>query len=1118
MKQSNDMQRRICVLLLAMLWLLPAISRAAMPADTKVSVDFKSVPVVTVLNAIQKQAGLSFVYSTEEAAQWPRVTIRATKKSAAEVVEQLTSLIGCSYTIKGNIVTITKQQYSGRERTVKGYVKDEAGEPLVGVPISIGEGKVATVTDIDGFFTFKIPVEATVLKFSYVGLANEYVQVPQGTADVSRNITMRADNQLGEVVVTGIFNKAKESYTGAVTTIGKEDLKMHKGQNLLQTLKTIDASMNFQVNNLAGSNPNNLPQINIRGNSSLPMSVAEFNSSTSNAVNTPLIILDGFEMSLEKLMDYNDEEIESINILKDAAATAIYGSRGSNGVIVVTTRQPEVGKLRINAEVGVDIEAPDLTSYDYLTAREKLELENSLNLYSADYANNDYNFQEHYNTKLKSVLSGATTDWLNKPVRTGVGPPYNLRLEGGSDQFRWAISTNYKDTEGAMKNSYRRSFNGSIQLVYTLKNVTFKNYTTLGLVRSQESNFGNFNQYVALQPYDIPYDENGALRQYFEAFLGPSQGTGRANPLYDAELNTINKSGHETLTNNFAIEWKIIPDLTFRGQFGISKLNNNSDYFLPAEHSYFTTNSYGHYYEYNSDEGFLRRGLYRYGTGNGYSYDGNATLSYSHLFADKHLLYVGADYSISARDNLSYTFTAEGVSDSENPFLGNARQYLHDGKPGGSKSKSRRIGLTTNVNYTYDGRYYLDFSYRVDGSSTFGSEKKWAPFWSTGIGWNVHNEKFLKDNPVLNILRLKASIGEVGSQMGSGTGANTIFHSITSSKYMNWIGSQLTAWGNPRLTWQTTRELNLGVEFGVLKGLLKGEFNFYDKVTSNLLSNMDLPSSMGINNYIANVGEVKNRGWELALSGYPIRDMRHGFTWMMTGQLVYNKNWISKLSDYVKAQTESYREQNVDVSTLFYEGRPQNSIYAVKSLGINPSTGEEIYVDRDGNVTDSWRPGDKVFCGQSDPKYRGNFGNILRYKGWTLNFTFTYYWGGYRYNSTLLDKVEVPIAALKSQNVDRRALTDRWMKPGDVTFFKGYSENATRATSRFVMKDNVLELSTASLQYRWDGPWLRKNLGMQSMIFGLNTSDLVHWGTIRQERGINYPYARNIQASVKLLF
>jgi outer membrane receptor protein involved in Fe transport len=426
--------------------------------------------------------------------------------------------------------------------------------------------------------------------------------------------------------------------------------------------------------------------------------------------------------------------------------------------------------------------------------------------------------------------------------------------------------------------------------------------------------------------------------------------------------------------------------------------------------------------------------------------------------------------------------------------------------------------MTTNINYTYDARYYVDLSYRVDGSSTFGSEKKWAPFWSTGIGWNVHNEKWFQENPLLSILRLKASLGEVGTQMGSGSGANTIYHSITSSKYMNWIGSQLTAWGNPRLTWQTTRESNVGVEFGLFNGRLKGEFNYYDKKTSNLLSTMDLPSSMGLNSYIANVGEVKNRGWELSLSGYPIRDLKHGFTWMMTGQLVYNKNWITKLSDAVKAQTEAYREQNVEVAYLFYEGMPQSAIYAVKSLGIDPSTGKEIYVDRDGNVTDSWRAGDKVYCGQSDPKYRGNFGNVIRYKGWTLNFTFSYYWGGYRYNSTLRDKVEVSINALKSQNVDRRALTDRWMKPGDVTFFKGYEEDATRATSRFVMKDNVLELSSASLQYRWDSQWIRQLLKLQSVTFGLNTSDLFHWGSIKQERGINYPYARNIQGSVKVLF
>lgn len=1001
----------------------------------------------------------------------------------------------------------------GKQRTVSGFVRDEQGEELVGVPVSIGQGHAVAVTNDKGYYTVKVPTSACQLKFTFVGMKEELISLPSGTKDMKQDVVLKDNNTLGDVVITGIFQKARESYTGAVTTIGKEELKIHKGQNLLQTLKTIDASMNFQVNNLAGSNPNNLPQINIRGNSSLPMSVAEFNSSTSNSVNTPLIILDGFEMSLEKLMDYNDEEIESINILKDAAATAIYGSRGSNGVIVVTTRQPEAGKLRIQAEAGIDIEAPDLTSYDYLNAKEKLELENSLGLYSADYIPNDFNFQEHYNTKLRNVLSGATTDWLAKPVRTGVGSHYNVRLEGGSNQFRWAASVNYKNIEGAMKGSHRNSFNGSIQLVYNLKNFKFKNYTTFGLVRQQESKYGSFSQYVALQPYDIPYDETGAPREKFEPFLGPSQGLGRANPLYDAELNTINKSGHETLTNNFSIEWNIIPDLTLRGQFGISKNNNDSDYFLPAEHSTFTTGS-----AYQDDEGFLRRGLYRYGTGNGYSYDGNATLAYSHVFADKHQLYVGADYNISARDNLSYTFQAEGISDSDNPFLGNARQYYKNGTPSGTKGKTRRIGFTANVNYTYDARYYVDLSYRVDGSSTFGSEKKWAPFWSTGIGWNVHNEKFFKANPVLNILRLKGSIGEVGSQAGSGSGANTIYQAVTNSKYMNWIGSRLTAWGNPRLTWQTTLEGNVGLELGMFKGRLKGEFNYYEKKTSNLLSTMDLPASMGINSYIANVGEVRNRGWELSLSGYPIRDLKHNFTWMMSGQLVFNKNWISKLSDAVKAQTEAYREQDVEVANLFYEGMPQNAIYAVKSLGVDPSTGKELYVDRDGNVTDSWRPGDKVFCGQSDPKYRGIFSNVIRYRGWTLNLTFSYYWGGYTYNSTLRDKVEVSINDLKSQNVDRRALTDRWMKPGDVTFFKGYEENSTRATSRFVMKDNVFELSSASLQYRWDSKFVQQSLKMQSVTFALNCNDLFHWGSVKQERGISYPYARNIQGSIKLLF
>ncbi|MDE7373723.1 MAG: SusC/RagA family TonB-linked outer membrane protein, partial [Odoribacter sp.] len=815
------------------------------------------------------------------------------------------------------------------------------------------------------------------------------------------------------------------------------------------------------------------------------------------------------------------DEIESINILKDAAATAIYGSRGSNGVIVVVTKQPEAGKLRVNAEVGIDMEVPDLTSYDLLNATEKLELEHSLDLYRGASPELDLRYKNVYNDRLRRVLSGETTDWIDKPIRTGVGSHYNVRLEGGSDQFRWSATTNYKEVQGAMKNSSRRTFNGSVTLMYTVKNFTFKNYTSYGATRGRESNYGRFSDYVKQQPYNSPYDENGNLRTYLEGFYGSGRGRGAANPLYDASLNTIDKSGYEELTDNFAVDWKIIDGLMLRGQFGITSNNSHSDYFLPAGHSYFTTGTNSDIY--NTDEGFFRKGKYKYGTGNSVTTSGNITLAYNKLFKEKHSLYVGLDYSVSGSKSTNYNFVFEGFSNENMNFIGNANGYEKDGIPVGYKGKSRRLGFTGNVNYTYDNRYYVDASARVDGSSTFGSDKKYAPFWSVGLGWNLHSEQFLKGNEILNTLRLKTSYGQTGSQQGSGSGASTVYAYQAGNRYMNWTGASLTEWGNPKLTWQTTDEFNVGTEFGLFHGRFKGEFNFYTKTTNNLLSSMDLPHSMGFSSYIANVGAVKNRGWEASATVYVIRNSEKQLNWLVSGQLCYDKNWISKLSEAVKAQTEAALNTDdvtkiPDVANLFYEGRPQNSLYAVRSLGIDPSTGREIFLDRDGNITDEWLAGNKVFLGSKDPLYHGNLNTMVMWKGLTFNVSFGYYWGGKTYNQTLVDRVEVTKEQIRNSNVDRRVYTDRWMKPGDHTFYKGFGNEATRATSRFVMKDNVLQLQSASLQYRWDNDWVRKQLHLNSVTFGVNMNDLFHWSSTRLERGTDYPFARNIQGSIKILF
>lgn len=1111
------------------------LSARTMAQQERVRLNMKEVSFQALFNEIQRQTKLSFLFNHELVDQLGKISVEADDETVEEVLNSLFDRTGLTYVVKGNMIVVKEKRLVVQEQKtatvlVRGRVTDEGGTPLPGVTVLIKGTTLGTSTDIEGIYKFKVPKEKYTLVFTMVGMETREITLSTGKEDVEVNVVLQtAVNELGDVVVTGIFKKARESYTGSVSTITAEDLRVNRGQNLLQTLKNADASLNFAVNNMAGSNPNTLPKINIRGNSSLPMDVEsynksltmnrtelkELNESTSQSVNTPLIIMDGFEISLEKLMDYNDEEISSINILKDAAATAIYGSRGSNGVIVIVSKQPEPGRLRISAEVGMDLEVPDLTSYDLLNAAEKLELERSVGLYEANYPNNDLQFREVYNERLRRVLSGATTDWIDKPIRTGVGSHYNLRLEGGSEQFRWSATTNYKDTQGAMKNSSHRTFNGSVTLMYTLKNLTFKNYTSYGMSRNRESNYGLFSDYVAQQPYNLPYDENGNVLNRLEGFY-PTRSVGTANPLYDATLNTIDKSGYEELTNNFSIEWKIIEGLTLRGQFGIASKNSHSDYFLPAEHSYFTTGTRAEIYA--TDEGFFRRGRYQYGTGNSVNTTGNITLSYNKLFRDKHSLYVGLDYSVAAMKSTGLNFILEGFSNEDLNFIGNANAYEKDGMPSGNKSQSRRLGFTANVNYTYDNRYYVDASARVDGSSSFGSDKKYAPFWSVGLGWNLHREQFLESNEVLNMLRLKASYGQTGSQQGSGSGASTVYAYQTGNKYMNWTGAVLSEWGNPKLTWQTTDELNIGTEIGLWQGRIKAEFDFYTKTTNNLLSSMDLPLSMGLSSYMANVGEVKNRGWEASLSAYIIRDPERELNWMVSGQLVYDKNWISKLSDAVKTQNEAYLEQDVDVSNLFYEGNPQNAIYAVRSQGIDPSTGEEIFLDRDGNITEEWKAGNKVYMGSSEPLYRGNLNTMVMWKGLTFNVSFGYYWGGKTYNQTLVDRVEVTRNDLMNSNVDRRVYTERWQQPGDATFFKGIGDEETRATSRFVMDDNVLELQSASLQWRWDNDWIRRQFRLSSVTFGVNMSNLFHWSSVRLERGTSYPFARNIQGSIKILF
>lgn len=1117
------MNKKAIITLLVII--LAVCTTGAQDKAKNVSLKCRGMVLTEALRQVERQSGYYKISYNHDELGKHKVTADIVKKSAPVAVDILLDGLPYESEVKGRLINVVKKEkyylVDNNVFTAKGRVIDQHGEPLMGVTIKDKNGKRGGITDEYGRFSIIGVNDQTTLVFSYIGMKTLERRASRNLIEV---ILDDEGTLMKDVVVTGIFRKAKESYTGSVSTVTAEQLQQFRGQNLLQTLKNADASINFAIDNLNGSNPNNLPDINIRGNSSLPMSVEEFNAGQSSNPNTPLVIMDGFEISLQKLMDYNDEEIESINILKDAAATAIYGSRGANGVIVVVSKRPEPGQLKVNLEMGLQLEVPDLTSYHLLNAADKLELERKAGLYDRDATMSgsaELLLKQAYNERLRDVLNGVDTDWLSKPLRTGVGQRYNLRLEGGSEEFRWSADAQYNDVEGAMKGSHRRTFNGAITLMYIYKNLTFRNYTSIGINASQESPYGTFSDYVDQQPYNAPYDEEGKLRKFFDPFYKISAQP--ENPLYNASLGSFDKSSYQEVTNNFSIDWRILPELTLRGQFGISKTDSENNRFLSPDDTYFSNSSTGS--EYQTGDGFLRRGLYRYGNGKNLNISADVTLSYNKVFADVHSLYAGLNWSMRTYDYDYFNIALEGFSNESLNNIADARQYAQNEMPSGYNTKTRQFGITGNVNYTYNSRYYVDFSYRMDGNSSYGSDKKYAPFWSAGIGWNLHNEKILKDNGIVNMLRLKASYGETGAASGAEeTDAYTYYKYINDNRYMSWNGAALGGFGNPDLSWQTTKEMNIGTEFGLLDNRIKGSFEIYTKKTNNLLSSMDLPLSMGFPSYRANIGEVENNGWEAALQGFIIRDTKRKINWMVGAQLVYNKNEITKLSQAIKDQTETYMNSDATdedasgIQNLFYEGRPQNAIYAVQSLGIDPSTGKEIYLDKNGNITDTWKATDKVYCGSADPLYRGNMNTMFQWGDFTLSASFGYYWGGKVYNSTLRDRVEVTTNDIQNKNVDERVLSSRWYEAGDVAFFKKLSNERSKATSRYVMDNNVLELQSVSLQYKLKSRYLLKTFHLNSAIFGINMNDLFHWGSVKMERGTSYPYARNIQASVKLLF
>lgn len=977
----------------------------------------------------------------------------------------------------------------------RGEVIDEEGEPLPGVTVSIKGKTAAVATDIDGRFILPGPKGTSTLVFNSIGMKPIEVR-----AGANKFVTVRMESnaeQLGEVVANGIYTRNIESFTGSVSSFNKDDLKMISSNNILKSLSALDPSIIMPENTLMGSDPNTMPKFTINGEMNPQALAQEYETDP----NQPLFILDGFESTLQAINDLNMDRIESIHILKDASATAIYGSKAANGVIVVETKRPEAGRLQLSYNGTLQFAWADLSDYNLMNSEQKLQYE----LLSGEYGTlgedglpiGESN-RNAYFSRRRLVDMGNNTYWMNEPLRTAISQTHNVYIQGGDPSFRYGAGLSYNKNEGVMKGSNRDVINGNVNLTYRVDNFNFTNQTTINNVSSNNETV-SFSEFSRMNPFYSKYDEYTGEAPKYVYREGDSYVW---NPIWDMQQNSFKKSDITSITNNFQFEWRATRQLRLRGnfQYQMQKTTNES-YTSPNETSQAQL------------EG-LKRGYYTNQNSTANSYNGRINATYGTAIGNNTINLVGG-MQFSVKNNKSYSFGAQGYS-SDTFWNPNFSQGYPEGKPSSSDSKTRNVSYYANGNYSYDMRYLLDFNWSMSGASQFGINDPFTSTWSVGIGWNVHNEKWFKASDIVNYLKIRASYGNPGNQNYDAKLAASIYAFLKDYSNPFGIANIIEQWGNNGLKWQKTNTYNVGITTTLFNNRLSLNADYQIRKTDPQLVRIDLPGSTGVASAPMNVGGTDNRSISLSATYYIIK--KYDFSWYISGNMNHYTTKYYGIGNLLEQYNEEGRESSTSLTRMF-DGASISGLYAVRSLGIDPATGNELLLKKNGTPTYEWNADDEVLIGDSTPDIQGNFSTSFLYKGFSFGASFSFKMGGDVTLSTLMDKVENIGSDARKYNQDVRALTDRWKKPGDIAKYKRIDDTSTsHITTRFIKTENTLTCGSINIGYRTSTAKFLHSIGASSVDLRFYMNDIFRISNIKEERGLSYPFQRSCSMSLGLSF
>lgn len=1080
MQKIKFLQRISCVLFLNLLCFGPLslpISAQEL-SGAKVTLSMRDASVEDFANEVAKQTGLSIKFTDKDVKAFKGITLDVRDQSVSSLLLNLSNQFPLSYNIEGNTITFAKKDVTQRKGSIRGQVTDVNGDPLVGAIIRVDGINGGFVTDINGEYEVKTDKKEVHLTVAYIGYKSVNKNVKNGA---TANITLHEDSkEMQEVVVTGYQTKNKNSFTGAQVAVTRDQLMNVGTKNVLKSIASFVPGMVISDDNLKGADPNSVAEINIRGRATF-----------DGQANTPVFVVDGAQVTAEYVYDMDMNDIETVTVLKDASASALYGAKASAGVIVITTKTLKGGKLKLNYSGTVRLSTPDLHDYNLLNASEKLEYERLAGLFTDTSPSRQYTLDQDYARIFNNIQSGVETDWLSKPLRNAFSQSHSLSVDGGDERAKYNLGVRYGKDAGVMKGSDRSRLSTNFRLSYNVSGKFFvSNSSTISSVTNNESPYGDFSDWAKMNPYENPYDSDGKLRVSLYHDL--------ANPLYDASLGSYTNTNAFDFLNTTSIQLWFGEKVRLDGDFTINRNKQN-------RRSFTSPLAYSEIRSKSADQ----RGSLLDNTVNTTTLQGKLMLSYNNYFFKKLFLTAMGGSSVESTSSDAATYRSIGYYSDKLGHPAFATSY-DSSRPSGSDTQTRGVGVFVNANTIWDNKYFLDLIYRYEGSSRFGKNQRFAPFWSVGGGWNIHNEKFMKGTPV-QLLKLRASVGYLGNINFTAYQALTTYSYNSSYFYGKGTGATPITIGNPDLKWERTLSTNIGLDFTAFRGRVDLSADYYIKNTDDLLLPITKAPSVGVTTSLENIGEVQNKGFELRLRTIPIQNK--DWQWSLGLTYALNKNKIKKISNSLREQNEKNQSDNgVAPLPIYEEGQSLTALKVVPSAGIDPSTGQEIFIKRNGAYTFVYDTNDKVIFGDTNPSGTGSVFSYLTYKRFALSCTFQYSFGGALYNETLATKVE---GAKPIYNADERVLNNRWKTPGTVAKYKRIDDTTTPyQTSRFVQRNNYLRMSSLSLSYEVPTNFIQK-YGLKRMFLELLTNDLFYLSTAKRERGLNYPYDRSFEFSLR---